>query len=205
MEISQILTSGETSGEPFDLFGTWFQEAQSSEPNDPNGMALATADASGLPNLRMVLMKEWDVNGFVFYTNAESAKGTELAANMQAAGLFHWKSLRRQVRFRGVVSIVSEEQSDAYFQSRPRDSRIGAWASQQSRPLESRFALEKAVAAYAAKYAIGTVPRPPYWKGFCIAPLYFEFWRDKPFRLHERIAFTRPSPDAPWARSQLYP
>jgi pyridoxamine 5'-phosphate oxidase len=162
LEDSQSLKSGETEAadDPFDLFARWFQEAQAAEPNDPNGMALATADASGLPNLRMVLMKEWDRQGFVFYTNAQSRKGEELAANMQAAGLFHWKSLRRQVRFRGSVTLTSDSQSDAYFASRPRDSRIGAWASRQSRPLESRFALEKAVAAWALKYPVGEVPRP---------------------------------------------
>lgn len=205
MQDDKILTADEATADPFSLFGAWFTEAESAETNDPNGMALATAGADGLPNLRMVLMKEWDVNGFVFYTNAESAKGRELAANPQAAGLFHWKSLRRQVRFRGPVSVVSEEQSDAYFASRPRDSRIGAWASQQSRPLESRFALEKAVASYAAKYALGALPRPPYWRGYRIAPVQFEFWRDRPFRLHERRAFTRASPGAAWETKLLYP
>lgn len=211
MENSQTLKTGEAGDgdsldrDPFASFAEWFAEARASEPNDPNGMALATADADGLPNVRMVLMKEWDQDGFVFYTNTESQKGGELAANMQAAGLFHWKSLRRQVRFRGPVSIVPEEQSDAYFQSRPRDSRIGAWASQQSRPLESRFALEKAVAFYAAKYAIGTVPRPSYWKGFRIAPTSFEFWRDKPFRLHDRVIFQRRTPADAWSVTRFYP
>jgi pyridoxamine 5'-phosphate oxidase len=207
MQDGQPLKTGEISPaeDPFRLFAEWFAEAGESEPNDPNGMALATADAGGLPNLRMVLMKEWDRDGFVFYTNAESQKGVELAANMQAAGLFHWKSLRRQVRFRGAVEIVSEARSDAYFESRPRDSRIGAWASQQSRPLESRFALEKAVAFYAARYAVGAVPRPPYWKGFRIVPVSFEFWRDRPFRLHERLIYTRPTPADPWATTYFYP
>ncbi|MET0606802.1 MAG: pyridoxamine 5'-phosphate oxidase [Beijerinckiaceae bacterium] len=207
MQDSQSLKSGEISagGDPFALFAEWFEEAGKSEPNDPNGMALATADVNGLPNLRMVLMKEWDRDGFVFYTNCESQKGTELAANMQAAALFHWKSLRRQVRFRGSVSIVSEAQSDVYFASRPRDSRIGAWASQQSRPLESRFALEKAAAYYAAKFPVGAVPRPPYWKGYRIAPTSFEFWRDRPFRLHERLIYLRESADAPWTTTTFYP
>lgn len=195
----------DAADEPFALFGAWFSEAERAEPNDPNGMALATSGADGLPNVRMVLMKEWDRDGFVFYTNTESQKGNELAANMQAAGLFHWKSLRRQVRFRGPVSPVSEAQSDAYFESRPRDSRIGAWASRQSRPLESRFALEKAVAKYAATYAVGAVPRPPYWKGFRIAPISFEFWRDRPFRLHDRLIFTRSSPAEGWAKTRFYP
>lgn len=209
MQNGEALKTGEhgddVADDPFALFAAWFSEAERAEPNDPNGMALATADAGGLPNVRMVLMKEWDRDGFVFYTNTESQKGNELSANMQAAGLFHWKSLRRQVRFRGAVSIVSEAQSDAYFESRPRDSRIGAWASQQSRPLESRFALEKAVAVYAAKYAIGAVPRPPYWKGFRIAPISFEFWRDRPFRLHERLIFTRATPGEGWAKTRFYP
>ncbi|HLH50528.1 MAG TPA: pyridoxal 5'-phosphate synthase, partial [Roseiarcus sp.] len=135
----------------------------------------------------------------------ESAKGRELAATPKAAALFHWKSLRRQIRLRGIVAAVSEAESDAYFSSRPRDSRIGAWASQQSRPLESRFAFEKAIAFYAAKFAIGDVPRPPYWRGYRLAPLAFEFWRDRPFRLHDRIQFTRADGDAPWSRQRLYP
>ncbi|HLJ72167.1 MAG TPA: pyridoxamine 5'-phosphate oxidase, partial [Roseiarcus sp.] len=143
--------------------------------------------------------------GFVFYTNSESAKGQELAQNMQAALLFHWKSLRRQVRVRGIVEKVTTSESDAYFNSRPRDSRIGAWASQQSRPLESRFALEKAIAFYAAKFAIGDVPRPPYWRGYRLTPLAFEFWRDRLFRLHDRIQFTRAAVDAAWSRQRLYP
>jgi pyridoxamine 5'-phosphate oxidase len=190
--------------EPFDLFAAWMEEAKASEPNDPNAMALATADADGLPNVRMVLLKGFDTDGFVFYTNTESNKGGELLSNMQAALCFHWKSLRRQVRVRGQVSRVSEAEADDYFRSRPRDSRIGAWASQQSRPLESRFALEKAVAVNAAKYAIGEVPRPPHWTGFRIAPSSMEFWMDKPFRLHDRVQFRRMQ-DGGWTKARLYP
>jgi pyridoxamine 5'-phosphate oxidase len=190
--------------EPFDLFAAWMEEARASEPNDPNAMALATADADGLPNVRMVLLKGFDTDGFVFYTNTESNKGGELLANMQAALCFHWKSIRRQVRVRGQVSRVSDAEADEYFRSRPRDSRIGAWASQQSRPLESRFALEKAVAVHAAKYAIGEVPRPPHWTGFRIAPVAMEFWMDKPFRLHDRVHFAR-TEGGGWTKARLYP
>jgi pyridoxamine 5'-phosphate oxidase len=191
--------------DPFGLFAAWLEEATASEPNDPNAMALATVDSNGLPDVRMVLLKGYDEHGFVFYTNAESQKGTELAGNPKAAIVLHWKSLRRQVRVRGPVSEVSAEEADAYFNSRPRDSRIGAWASQQSRPLESRFALEKAVAKYAAKYAIGTVPRPPYWRGFRIAPVYIEFWHDRPFRLHDRVIFKRSGPEGAWTKERFYP
>lgn len=201
------LTPGDfvEAAEPFTLFGQWFEEAKQKEINDPEAMCVATADADGLPDARMVLMKEWSPAGFVFYTNAESAKGRQLAANMQAAALFHWKSLRRQVRLRGPVEAVSEAESDAYYQSRPRDSRIGAWASQQSRPLESRFALEKAVASYAAKYAVGDIPRPPYWRGFRIRPVAMEFWQDRPFRLHDRVRFFRDAPGQDWRKERLYP
>lgn len=191
--------------EPFALFASWLEEAARSEPNDPNGMALSTVDAEGLPNVRMVLLKGHDRDGFVFYTNTESQKGEELLGQGKAAALFHWKSLRRQVRIRGPVSIVSDAEADAYFQSRPRDSRIGAWASQQSRPLESRFALEKAVASYAAKFGLGTIPRPAHWTGFRIDPVYIEFWRDGAFRLHDRVVFRRASAAEPWTRTRLYP
>jgi pyridoxamine 5'-phosphate oxidase len=194
-----------TAADPLAQFAAWLKDAEASEPNDPTAMALATSDTDGMPNVRMVLLKGFDERGFVFYTNFESQKGTELLANKQAAAVLHWKSLRRQVRFRGQVSVVSEAEADAYFASRPRDSRIGAWASQQSRPLEGRFALEAAVAKYAAKHAIGEVPRPPYWSGFRIAPSYIEFWSDKPFRLHERLVYRRQDVASPWTTEFLYP
>jgi pyridoxamine 5'-phosphate oxidase len=199
------LTSGDftEAEEPWALFQTWMDEAARSEPSDPNAMALATVDPDGLPNVRMVLLKGADPNGFVFYTNTESTKGRELLASRKAAIVLHWKSLRRQVRARGPVTLVSDQEADAYFRSRPRDSRIGAWASQQSRPLESRFALEKAVALNVAKFAIGDVPRPPHWTGFRIAPVSIEFWQDKPFRLHDRVMFTRDGEG--WLRTRLYP
>jgi len=191
------------TAEPNSLFDAWFAEAKASEPNDPNAMALATVDASGLPNVRMVLLKEHGPDGFVFFTNFESAKGRELAASGKAALLFHWKSLRRQVRVRGPVAEVAAEEADAYFASRARASRIGAWASQQSRPLESRFALEKAVAAYTAKFGVGEIPRPPYWSGFRLAPVEIEFWKDGAFRLHDRVKFTRAGDG--WEKTRLYP
>jgi pyridoxamine 5'-phosphate oxidase len=191
------------SDEPFGLFGQWLDDATGSEPNDPNGVALATVDPDGMPNVRMVLLKGFDVRGFVFYTNFESAKGRELLASRKAAMCFHWKSLRRQVRVRGPVEIVSDAEADEYYATRPRGSRIGAWASKQSRPLESRFALEKAVAEYTARFAIGTVPRPGHWSGFRIVPTAIEFWHDRPFRLHDRLVFTRE--DGAWKKTRLYP
>ena len=191
--------------DPFALFTEWFAEAEKSEPNDPNAMSLATVDETGMPNVRMVLLKGFDEQGFVFYTNFESQKGREILGAGKAALCFHWKSLRRAVRVRGVATPVSDAEADAYFDSRPRDSRIGAWASQQSRPLESRFALEKQVALYAAKYAVGHVPRPPYWSGFRIVPTYVEFWQDKPFRLHDRLILTRENETTPWTETKFYP
>ncbi|MCL4764682.1 MAG: pyridoxamine 5'-phosphate oxidase [Hyphomicrobiaceae bacterium] len=196
--------------EPFALFDAWFQDAVAHEPNDPNAMALATVDPDGLPNVRMVLLKGLDPagrpdRGFVFFTNYESAKGRELLASGRAALCFHWKSLRRQVRVRGLAAQATGDEADAYFATRARTSRIGAWASMQSRPLESRFALEKAVALHAAKYAVGEIPRPPHWSGFRIVPLEIEFWHDRPFRLHDRVQFRRAATSEPWSRTRLYP
>ncbi|HUF44485.1 MAG TPA: pyridoxamine 5'-phosphate oxidase [Aestuariivirgaceae bacterium] len=191
--------------EPLALFAEWLAEAEASEPSDPNAMSLATVDEEGMPNVRMVLLKGSDARGFVFYTNFESAKGVELLGRPKAALCFHWKSLRRQVRVRGPVETVSEEEADAYFASRPREARIGAWASKQSRPLESRFALEKAVARYAARHGVGAVPRPACWSGFRVRPLSIEFWHDRPFRLHERVQFARDRLEAPWSKTRLYP
>jgi pyridoxamine 5'-phosphate oxidase len=191
--------------EPLALFAAWFAEAQESEPADPNAMSLATVDGDGLPNTRMVLMKGYDDRGVVFYTNAESQKGQELAAAPRAALLFHWKSLKRQVRLRGSVESVRDDEADAYFATRPRLAQIGAWASQQSRALESRLAFEKAIAVYTAKHALGTVPRPAYWRGYRLVPEIMEFWHDRPYRLHDRIEFRRDALGAPWRKSRLYP
>ena len=199
------LTEGDftETTEPFRLFARWFADAEKSEPANPNAMALATVDADGMPDVRMVLLKGFDEKGFVFYTNFESAKGREILVSMKAAMCFHWKSLRRQVRVRGPVEVVSDAEADAYYATRARGSRIGAWASKQSRPLESRFALEKAVAEYTARYAIGEIPRPKHWSGFRILPLTIEFWQDRPFRLHDRILFSRNA--AGWDMTRLYP
>jgi pyridoxamine 5'-phosphate oxidase len=181
-----------TAKDPFALFDTWFADAVQHEINDPNGMALATADADGMPNVRMVLLKGLDPaaagpdRGFVFYTNFESAKGREILAAKKAALLFHWKTLRRQVRVRGHVTQVSATEADAYYASRPRGSRLGAWASQQSRPL-------------------GEIPRPPHWSGLRVTPIEMEFWHDRPFRLHDRVVFRRDTAGTPWVSSALYP
>jgi pyridoxamine 5'-phosphate oxidase len=191
--------------EPIAHFRDWFAEAKAQEPNDPDAMALATVDAAGMPNVRMVLLKSVDERGFVFYTNRESAKGEELAVNPRAALSFHWKSLRRQVRVRGDIVPVSEAEADAYFATRAKDSQIGAWASQQSRPLEGRFALEKEIARVAARYALSSVPRPPHWAGYRLRPLAIEFWRDRPFRLHDRLLYTRENLDAAWRTARLFP
>jgi pyridoxamine 5'-phosphate oxidase len=191
--------------EPLRLFAAWFEEAKRAEPSDPEAMALATVDAAGTPNVRMVLLKGFDERGFVFYSNEESQKGRELAAIPKASLAFHWKSLRRQVRLRGAVAAVSAAEADAYFASRPRSSQIGAWASRQSSPLESRYAFEKAIALKAAQFAVGPVPRPPFWVGYRIAPTVMEFWHERPFRLHDRIEFRRAAVGEAWTKTRLYP
>ena len=174
-------------------------------PRDPTAMTLATVDADGMPNARMVLLKGADARGFVFYTNLDSQKGRELGAHPVAALVFHWKSSNRQVRVRGAVERVTEAEADAYFATRPKQAQIGAWASKQSAPLESRLAFEKAIALYAAKYAIGTVPRPPRWSGYRIVPTRVEFWQERPFRLHDRVEFNRAAPGGAWSKTRLYP
>lgn len=196
--------------DPFAIFAEWFAEAEAAEVNDPNAMALATVDSTGLPNVRMVLLKGVDEagatnRGFVFYTNFEGTKGHEILENPKVALVMHWKSLRRQVRVRGTVTVVSDAEADAYYASRARMSRIGAWASKQSRALESKFALEAQVAKYTAKYPIGDIPRPPYWSGFRITPVEIEFWKEAAFRLHERIVFRRASETESWSVTRLYP
>lgn len=191
--------------EPFSQFGQWFEAAQKSEPNDANAMALATVDPGGLPNVRMVLLKGFDLHGFVFFTNLESAKGRELLAAQKAALCFHWKSLRRQIRVRGSITVVTEDEANTYFASRPKDSQIGAWASRQSRPLKGRFELEKEIAIFAAKYALGRVPRPPHWSGFRLSPVEIEFWRDRPFRLHDRLVYRRDDLSSSWRTEHLFP
>ncbi len=215
MNDTESLTGSKTLGltavdfteaeEPLALFAAWMQEAAVAEPADANAMSVASVDADGLPNVRMVLLKGLDERGFVFYTNLDSRKGRELAANPKAALLFHWKSLARQVRVRGPVERVEDKEADAYFATRPKLSQIGAWASRQSAPLESRLAFEKAVALTTAKYAVGTVPRPPFWSGFRIVPLIMEFWHDRPFRLHDRVEYRREALGGAWSKTRLYP
>jgi pyridoxamine 5'-phosphate oxidase len=191
--------------DPFALFDSWFLEAVASEPNDPNAMTLSTVDGDGMPDARIVLMKGHDRGGFVFYTNTLSSKGRQLAAAPRAALTFHWKSLLRQVRVRGVVTAVTEAEADAYYHSRARESRIGAWASRQSQPLENRAIFEEAVARETARFEKEDVPRPPHWSGYRITPLSIEFWHDRPFRLHDRIRFDRTPSNDEWVKTRLYP
>lgn len=191
--------------DPIALFQDWFEEAKKREPSDANAMALATADEHGAPDVRMVLLKDVSPEGFVFYSNAQSRKGRQLSANGQAAVVFHWKSLRRQVRVSGKVEPVTAGEADAYFATRAKDSQIGAWASDQSRPMAGRFELEKRIAQFAAKFALGKTPRPEHWTGWRIAPARIEFWRDRPFRLHDRLEFTRSDPAQPWTTHRLFP
>ena len=191
--------------DPLTLFSEWIMEARSSEPNDSNAMSLATVDADGFPDVRMVLLKGIDKRGFTFYTNVDSAKGQQLNTNAKAALCFHWKSLRRQVRVRGTVVAVKGEEADEYFASRARGSQLGAWSSQQSRPVESRAALEANVAATQARFGEGDIPRPEFWHGWRVEPLQIEFWRDRPFRLHDRLLFSRADKNQSWTTGRLFP
>lgn len=190
---------------PFIKLNEWVAEATESEPNDPTAMALATSTPDGFPSVRMVLLKGADPQGLVFYTNLGSRKGEELAANPNAALLFHWKSMRRQIRVEGAIEPVTAEEADDYFASRPRTSRIGAWASQQSRAMAGRFEFEAEIAKYTAKFGTGEIPRPDFWSGFRLVPRYFEFWRDRKFRLHERLCYSLDTEAKVWSLSELYP
>lgn len=193
------------SNDPLAVFAAWLEDAEAAEINDASAMSLATVDADGLPDVRMVLLKGFDERGFSFYTNFESAKGRELLSSHKAALCFHWKSLRRQVRVRGVVDVVTPAEADAYYDSRPRQSRIGAWASDQSRPLASRALLEQRVSEAQARFGEGEVARPEHWSGFRVKPVEIEFWQDGAFRLHDRFRFTREREDAAWKVTRLFP
>ena len=196
-----------SEADPLALFNSWLAEAVAREPNDANAMSLATVDGDGLPDVRMVLLKDADPRGFVFYSNVGSAKARQLDANPKAALLFHWKSLRRQVRVRGAVTPVSDAEADAYWATRARPAQLGAWASEQSRPLPDRLAFEKRIAEFGLKFGLGKVPRPPHWTGWRVAPATLEFWRDRPFRLHERLVFTRGGEGLGdgWSTRRLFP
>jgi pyridoxamine 5'-phosphate oxidase len=191
--------------EPFEMFDDWLSQAEKNEPNDYNAVAVATTTADGHPSVRMVLLKAHSEEGFVFYTNFESRKGRELLGNLNAAMLFHWKSLRRQIRIEGRVEVVTEEEADEYFASRPRVSQIGSWASAQSRMLEGRFEFEALIAKYTAKFGVGDIPRPPHWSGFRVIPDSFEFWEDRKFRLHDRQQYNREKKKAGWIKQTLFP
>lgn len=203
-DLASDATSHLSPGDPFALFASWYAEAEASEPNDPNAMALATATAAGMPSLRMVLLKDYDADGFVFYTNAQSRKGGEIRGNPQAALLFHWKSLRRQIRIEGSLGEVSAAEADAYFASRSRLSQLGSAASDQSRPLARRQDYLDRVAALAGRYPAGDIPRPGHWTGFRLRPRAIEFWLDRPGRLHDRRRFTL-GPGGGWDSTLLYP